>query len=64
MVTWTAGWRASKLVDYPTAISDAVLAAAGFMALALLMALTKLALSRRPHHSGEPVLDAPSDQAR
>jgi hypothetical protein len=33
-------------VDYPTAISDAVLAAAGFMALALLMALTKLALSR------------------
>jgi hypothetical protein len=48
---------------YPTAISDAVLAAAGFMALALLMALTELALSRRPRHGREPALDAPSDQA-
>jgi EmrB/QacA subfamily drug resistance transporter len=33
--------------DYATAVSDAVLAAAGFMVLALLMALLELALERR-----------------
>ena len=50
---------------YPTAISDAVLAAAGFMALALLMALTELALSRRPpRRSREPTVDPPSEQVQ
>jgi MFS family permease len=49
--------------NYPTAISDALLGAAGFMVLALLMALTEIALERRPRHDGQPALDARPEQA-
>jgi EmrB/QacA subfamily drug resistance transporter len=41
--------------DYPTAISDAVLSAAGFMVLAFVLALTEVTLARRRLRNLSPV---------